>query len=92
MGVIGAAVGREGVGLAGQALGGLFGGRQGAKSGANIGRAVGGVMGGAFPIFKKGGKVSKTGLAYVHKGEFVLPSSVKPTKAQKAKIMKLQKK
>lgn len=88
MGVIGAAVGSEG----GSALGGLIGkrlgGRGGAAAGKNIGRAVGGLAGGAFPMFKKGGKVNKTGLALVHKGEYVLPAGVKPTKAQKARVAK----
>jgi hypothetical protein len=88
MGAIGAAVGSEG----GSALGGLIGkklgGRGGAGAGRNIGRVVGGLAGGAFPLFKKGGKVNKTGLAVVHKGEYVLPAGVKPTKAQKAKVAK----
>jgi hypothetical protein len=39
--------------------------------------------------FKKGGRVKKTGPALVHKGEFVLPASVKPTKSQLAKVAKL---
>ena len=42
--------------------------------------------------YKTGGKVKKTGLAVVHKNEYVLPVSVKPTKAQKTKVMKLKKK
>ena len=88
MGVIGAAIGSEG----GSALGGLIGkkigGRGGAAAGRNIGRAVGGFAGGAFPMFKKGGKVKKTGLAVLHKNEYVLPAGVAPTKAQKAKVAK----
>lgn len=43
-----------------------------------------------LPAYKTGGKVKKTGLAKVHKGEFVLPASVKPTKAQRAKVAKLK--
>lgn len=88
MGMIGRAIGQEGVGLAGTVLGGLMGGKKGAKAGANIGRAVGGTLGGAFPLFKKGGKVNKTGLAYLHKNEFVLPAGVKPTMAQKKAVAK----
>ena len=42
------------------------------------------------PQFKTGGRVKRTGLAKVHKGEFVLPKEVKPTKAQKAKVAKLK--
>ena len=47
-----------------------------------------GLAGAAFPMFKKGGKVNKTGLAILHKNEYVLPAGVKPTKAQKAKVAK----
>jgi hypothetical protein len=36
--------------------------------------------------YKKGGRVKKTGVAMVHKGEFVLPVGVKPTKAQIKKV------
>lgn len=88
MGVIGAAVGSEGGSALGGIIGKKLGGRGGAAAGRNIGRAVGGLAGGAFPMFKKGGKVNKTGLALVHKGEYVLPAGVKPTKAQKARVAK----
>lgn len=36
------------------------------------GRAIGKTLGGFLP-FKKGGKIKKQGLAYLHKGEVVLP-------------------
>ena len=88
MGLIGGAIGSEAGGLAGQALGGLMGGKRGASAGANIGRVAGGVMGKAFPMFKKGGKVGKTGLALIHKGEYVLPAGVAPTMAQKKAVAK----
>lgn len=91
MGLLGGVIGGEVGGLAGEALGGLIGGKRGAKMGANIGRVGGGLAGKAFPMFKKGGKVAKTGLAYVHKGEFVLPAGVKPTKEQKAKVARMKK-
>lgn len=42
--------------------------------------------------FKKGGRVKRTGKALVHKGEFVLPRGVAPTKSQKSKVAKLHKK
>jgi hypothetical protein len=45
-------------------------------------RAAGAVM----PEFAKGGKVKKTGLAKVHKGELVIPA--KTAKALKALLMK----
>ena len=35
-----------------------------------------------MPIFKKGGKVKKTGPIYAHKGEFVLPKGIRPTRKQ----------
>lgn len=41
--------------------------------------------------FKNGGRVKKTGMALVHKGEFVLPVGVKPTKAQLKKVAKKRK-
>lgn len=46
---------------------------------------------GSSMIFKKGGRVKKTGVALVHKGEFVLPVGVKPTKAQLKKVAKKRK-
>lgn len=55
-------------------------------SGIN-GGDVGGAIGGLAP-FKKGGRVKRTGKAIVHKGEYVLPVGVPPTKAQKAKVAK----
>jgi hypothetical protein len=90
MGGLGAVIGSEAGGGLGRLIGKKIGGRRGGDAGANIGRAAGGLAGAAFPIFKKGGKVKKTGLAYLHANEFVLPSSVKPTKAQKAKVAKLK--
>lgn len=51
------------------------------------GAQVGGSLGSLLP-FKKGGRVKKTGPIYAHKGEFVLPVGVAPTKAQKAKVAK----
>lgn len=83
MGLIGSQLG----GIAGQALGTKYGG----KLGGDLGKVVGTAAGMAFPYFKKGGKVTKTGPAVVHKGEYVLPASVKPTKAQKAAVAKLHK-
>ncbi len=88
MGGLGAVIGSEAGGGLGRLIGKKIGGRRGGDAGANIGRAAGGLAGGLFPMFKKGGKVNKTGLALVHKGEYILPSSVKPTKAQKAKVAK----
>jgi uncharacterized protein YcfJ len=83
MGVIGSDIGAT--------LGGALGSRFGGSAGGEIGRVLGKVGGSFIPWFKKGGKVNKTGLAMVHKNEYVLPSSVKPTKAQKAAVAKLKK-
>ena len=80
MGLIGHALGSIG----GSIVGGLIGGKKGKK----IGKEIGGDIGLAYPAFKKGGKVKKTGLALVHKDEFVLPKGVKPTKAQKDAVAK----
>jgi hypothetical protein len=77
MGVLGNLLGQA----AGHAIGRKFGN-------AGAGQSVGGAIGSALPGFKKGGKVKKTGLALVHKGEYVLPKGIKPTKAQKAKVAK----
>ncbi len=52
-------------------------------NGEQVGSALGGLSG-----FKKGGRVKRTGKAVVHKGEYVLPVGVAPTKAQKAKVAK----
>ena len=51
--------------------------------GGSLGSFLGGLTG-----FKKGGRVTKTGIAKLHKGEYVLPVGVAPTKAQKAKVEK----
>ena len=51
------------------------------REGGDIGYRVGSSAATALG-YKKGGKVKKTGKALVHKGEFVLPKGVKPTKAQ----------
>lgn len=51
------------------------------------GQAVGGALGSLAP-FKKGGPIKRTGPIYAHKGEYILPKGVPPTKAQKAKVAK----
>ena len=76
---------------------GLFGGKLGKIAGGIIGKAVGneklgqqlgGIAGEMAPGYKTGGQVKRTGKALVHKGEYVLPKGVKPTKAQKAAVAK----
>lgn len=80
MGVIGAELGST--------LGGAIGSRFGGSAGGEIGRVLGKVGGGLIPWFKNGGKVKKTGMAYVHAGEHVVPKGVKLTKSQKDAIKK----
>jgi hypothetical protein len=75
-------------GILGSALGSAGGQYFGGNTGKTIGGAVGGGLGSLLP-FKKGGHVGKTGPALLHAGEFVLPKSVKPTKAQRAAVAKL---
>lgn len=70
----------QGIGnFAGQHLGKHtgIGAEEGAKRGADIGAMIGDLL-----PFKKGGRVKRNTRALLHKGEFVLPKGVKPTKAQ----------
>ena len=78
-------------GLLGNAAGQLGGQYFGGDRGRDVGGTVGSALGSLLP-FKKGGRVKKTGPALVHKGEYVLPKGVKPTKAQKDKVAMLHKK
>jgi hypothetical protein len=61
-----------------------IGAEEGGKRGADI---AGTALENLIP-FRKGGKVKRTGPALVHKGEFILPKGVKPTKMQKMKVAK----
>lgn len=88
MGVIGQAIGTYGGAALGEYIGKKF---KAGEAGKNIGRVIGSELGALTP-YKMGGKVKRTGPALLHKNEFVLPASVKPTKAQKMKVAKLNKK
>jgi hypothetical protein len=55
--------------------------------GGQIGETLGGLTG-----YRTGGYVKRTGAAYLHAGETVLPKNAKVTKAQKAVIAKNKKK
>lgn len=92
MGLFGGVLGKTIGKVAGGAIGGAIGGKQGRKIGGELGSVGGGVAGTALQIFKTGGKVKKTGLAIVHKNEYVLPRGVAPTKAQKAKVAVIKRK
>lgn len=83
MGKYGGSLGECLGGLAGEFAGeklGRFTGL-GAPEGKTIGTKIGGFLGNLIP-FKKGGRVRKNTRALLHKGEYVLPAGVKPTKAQ----------
>ena len=81
MGFFGSLIGKELGKFAGGGIGQLVDRTGGRKTGEDIGSAIGDFAGGLLP-FKKGGRVKRTGPALLHRGEFVLPSGVKPTKAQ----------
>lgn len=84
--LLGNALGQAVGGAAGQALGKFTG--IGGAEGRNIGGDVGGSILEFLIPFKQGGKVTKTTKALLHKGEYVLPKGVKPTKAQIKAVMK----
>jgi hypothetical protein len=90
MGVIGrklgSALGRAFGNFSGQKLGKFTG--IGADKGGAIGEDIGGDILGKLIPFKKGGRVKKTGPIYAHKGEYVLPKGVAPTKKQLMKVAK----
>lgn len=89
MGRVGKFIGRKVGGHVGRFAGnklGKYTGVHGDK-GEKVGKTIGGLLGELAP-FKKGGKVKKTGPIYAHKGEFVLPKGVKPTKKQLRKMKK----
>lgn len=68
------------------------------KGGVIIGREIGkvaginpelaGFLGGGLLKFETGGAVKKNTKALLHKGEYVLPAGVKPTKAQRRAVEK----
>jgi hypothetical protein len=89
MGILGQQLGK----LVGGGLGGFLGkkldfnkqGQGAVDRGHGIGETLGGLAGNLIP-FKKGGRVHKTGPALLHKGEFILPKGVPPTKSQIIRI------
>lgn len=82
MGIFGKILGKGLGKVAGGIAGGFVGGKAGRKIGSQLGGELGGTAGAVLTPYKTGGRVPKTGPALVHKGEFVLPAHVKPTKAQ----------
>ncbi len=77
MGFFGSLLGR-GLGTIGSALLPVKG-----ISGGDVGEQLG-----ALAPFKHGGAVKKTGVALLHKGEWVIPANSKPTKTQRAVVAK----
>jgi hypothetical protein len=77
----------------GRGLGYVFGGKEKQKNQdwQTTGKTLGGYFG-KMSGFKTGGLVRKTGVALVHKNEFVLPKGVAPTKAQRLKVKKIKSK
>ena len=89
MGVIGKRLGEA----LGKSLGHFMGSKLGkytgihAKEGGRRGMEIAGGIGNLLP-FKKGGRVRRNGKIIAHKGEFILPRGVKPTKKQIQKVRK----
>lgn len=92
MGIFGNIIGKSLGGVAGGIAGGFVGGKKGRKIGSKLGSDLGGTAGALLTPYKMGGRVNKTEPALVHKGEFVLPAGVKPTKAQMSAVAKGKKK
>lgn len=90
MGIIGKKIGKFVGGqigkLAGDSLKDYTG--IGGEEGGSFGKKLGGHVLGQLIPFKKGGKVKKTGPAFMHKGEFVLPKGVRPTSKQMKAVSK----
>jgi len=76
-------------GAIGGAIGGLaggFGGVAGSAIGAKIGKEYIAPQINKVAGFRYGGAVGKTGMALIHKNEFVLPVGVNPTASQRRKV------
>lgn len=89
MGIIGKYLGKHAGGFVGRIAGKKLGRYTGVGEarGKEVGHKVGELLGDLAP-FKKGGRVRKTGPIKAHKGEFVLPKGVKPTKKQIKQVRK----
>lgn len=87
---LGSALGRSIGNFAGSKLGQFTGIND--KEGGQIGGDIGGDILDMLIPFKKGGRVKRTGPILAHKGEYVLPKGVKPTKKQLKAVTKKHKK
>lgn len=76
------------MGVLGEYYGKKYGSELGSKFGAWAGGHLGALAGRHLVRFKCGGRVRRTGPAILHKGEFVLPRGINPTRKQKQKMKK----
>lgn len=74
MGIFGGQLGGLGGGALGSFVGGKLFGNTGSKIGGDLGRTAGQIIGSDLIPFKKGGRVKKTSVALLHKGEIVVPA------------------
>jgi len=84
---IGKKIGRGLGSLLGKVGSSLSGGSVSGKCGQEVGGAIGGGLGSLLP-FKKGGRVRRNTRALLHKGEYVLPRGVNPTRSQVKMVKK----
>ena len=89
MGILGSQLGN----FVGENLGELLGQKLAGDKGKKAGREIFGTIGkisGSYLPFSKGGVVKKTGLAYLHAGEMVIPKQMvsKVPKSMKTKMKK----
>lgn len=75
------------MGIFGSAGASTLGKAIGGKKFGDVLGTIGGVLGSFLP-FEEGGDVPYDTKAILHKGEFVLPKGVKPTKAQRKAVKK----
>lgn len=86
-------IGRKLFGVLGKGIGNFAGQKLGkftgmdAGAGSKIGEDIGNDIGDLLP-FKKGGRIKKNMIIRAHKGEFILPKGVPPTKSQIKKVRK----
>jgi len=90
MGLLGGQLGELGGRGLGEYVGGKYFGDAGKKIGGDLGSQAGKFLGSELIPFKKGGRVKKTGMAMLHKGEIVVPAKYAKdvSKSLKDKIKK----
>jgi hypothetical protein len=73
------------LGAAGRGIAKLRGKKQAAGGGATTTSAL--IPGENIPVFKHGGRVRKTGVALVHRGELIIPAKRRSTKAPRKRTV-----